>query len=307
CFDLKHFIAQEAAFPTYTCPLCREPATLDQLFIDGFTQNLVDSFPDWILAVRFGSDGLAELVPWPLPLRGKSKQALTPRANPTAPRASRSSPKERRCANCGTRESSCWRTGWLGPRSLCSSCGSRWVHAGKPANGLSANGASPSSPPLSHPAPALLTTPIAGATPAKLCASCGTVKTPMWRPGPAGPRTLCNGCGIRLRREKLRLSDAACPDSAHTPGSPSAVDTPVAALSPANAAAAQEAWRLARDDAAAAVACVEESAVSACGTENQLLPPATLPHPCDLAKPPLFTAALDAPYLAEIAEDDGWL
>ncbi|XP_073050362.1 GATA transcription factor 15-like [Primulina eburnea] len=37
----------------------------------------------------------------------------------------------------------------------------------------------------------------------KTCVSCGTSKTPLWRGGPAGPKSLCNACGIRSRK-KLR-------------------------------------------------------------------------------------------------------
>ncbi|XP_010259404.1 PREDICTED: GATA transcription factor 15-like [Nelumbo nucifera] len=36
----------------------------------------------------------------------------------------------------------------------------------------------------------------------KSCADCGTTKTPLWRGGPAGPKTLCNACGIRYRKKR---------------------------------------------------------------------------------------------------------
>ncbi|KAL4556226.1 hypothetical protein LXL04_038870 [Taraxacum kok-saghyz] len=36
----------------------------------------------------------------------------------------------------------------------------------------------------------------------KLCVDCKTSKTPLWRSGPAGPKTLCNACGIRYRKKK---------------------------------------------------------------------------------------------------------
>ncbi|KAK7397134.1 hypothetical protein VNO78_18301 [Psophocarpus tetragonolobus] len=36
----------------------------------------------------------------------------------------------------------------------------------------------------------------------KCCADCKTTKTPLWRGGPAGPKTLCNACGIRYRKKK---------------------------------------------------------------------------------------------------------
>ncbi|KAL8157950.1 GATA transcription factor 16-like [Apium graveolens] len=40
---------------------------------------------------------------------------------------------------------------------------------------------------------------------AKSCADCGTTKTPLWRGGPAGPKSLCNACGIRSRKRKRAL------------------------------------------------------------------------------------------------------
>ncbi|KAL8100418.1 GATA transcription factor 15-like [Apium graveolens] len=40
---------------------------------------------------------------------------------------------------------------------------------------------------------------------AKTCADCGTTKTPLWRGGPAGPKSLCNACGIRSRKRRRAL------------------------------------------------------------------------------------------------------
>ncbi|XP_057958208.1 GATA transcription factor 16 [Malania oleifera] len=39
----------------------------------------------------------------------------------------------------------------------------------------------------------------------KSCADCGTTKTPLWRGGPAGPKSLCNACGIRSRKKRRAL------------------------------------------------------------------------------------------------------
>ncbi|XP_047339317.1 GATA transcription factor 15-like [Impatiens glandulifera] len=39
----------------------------------------------------------------------------------------------------------------------------------------------------------------------KSCADCGTTKTPLWRGGPAGPKSLCNACGIRSRKKRRGL------------------------------------------------------------------------------------------------------
>lgn len=37
----------------------------------------------------------------------------------------------------------------------------------------------------------------------KRCSHCGVTKTPQWREGPVGPRTLCNACGVRYRSGRL--------------------------------------------------------------------------------------------------------
>ncbi|XWS46589.1 hypothetical protein CRYUN_Cryun14cG0081300 [Craigia yunnanensis] len=39
----------------------------------------------------------------------------------------------------------------------------------------------------------------------KRCLDCNTTRTPLWRGGPAGPRSLCNACGIRYRKKKRAL------------------------------------------------------------------------------------------------------
>ncbi|XP_047333640.1 GATA transcription factor 16-like [Impatiens glandulifera] len=39
----------------------------------------------------------------------------------------------------------------------------------------------------------------------KMCTDCGTTKTPLWRGGPSGPKSLCNACGIRNRKKKRDL------------------------------------------------------------------------------------------------------
>lgn len=34
----------------------------------------------------------------------------------------------------------------------------------------------------------------------RMCTDCKTVKTPLWRNGPQGPKSLCNACGIRYKK-----------------------------------------------------------------------------------------------------------
>uniref|UniRef100_A0A0E0A379 GATA-type domain-containing protein n=1 Tax=Oryza glumipatula TaxID=40148 RepID=A0A0E0A379_9ORYZ len=38
------------------------------------------------------------------------------------------------------------------------------------------------------------------------CANCGTASTPLWRNGPRGPKSLCNACGIRYKKEERRAA-----------------------------------------------------------------------------------------------------
>lgn len=35
------------------------------------------------------------------------------------------------------------------------------------------------------------------------CSHCGVQKTPQWRAGPMGPKTLCNACGVRYKSGRL--------------------------------------------------------------------------------------------------------
>ncbi|KAF3793827.1 GATA transcription factor 16 [Nymphaea thermarum] len=36
----------------------------------------------------------------------------------------------------------------------------------------------------------------------RACVDCQTTKTPLWRSGPQGPKSLCNACGIRYRKRR---------------------------------------------------------------------------------------------------------
>ncbi|KAJ0232359.1 GATA transcription factor 23 [Hirschfeldia incana] len=36
----------------------------------------------------------------------------------------------------------------------------------------------------------------------RCCCDCKTTKTPMWRGGPSGPKSLCNACGIRFMKQR---------------------------------------------------------------------------------------------------------
>ncbi|CAN6194743.1 unnamed protein product [Urochloa humidicola] len=39
----------------------------------------------------------------------------------------------------------------------------------------------------------------------RVCSDCNTTKTPLWRSGPCGPKSLCNACGIRQRKARRAM------------------------------------------------------------------------------------------------------
>ncbi|KAJ0261543.1 GATA transcription factor 21 [Hirschfeldia incana] len=43
----------------------------------------------------------------------------------------------------------------------------------------------------------------------RVCSDCNTIKTPLWRSGPRGPKSLCNACGIRQRKARRAAMAAA--------------------------------------------------------------------------------------------------
>ncbi|CAN8325976.1 unnamed protein product [Cochlearia groenlandica] len=42
----------------------------------------------------------------------------------------------------------------------------------------------------------------------RICSDCNTTKTPLWRSGPRGPKSLCNACGIRQRKARQAAAAA---------------------------------------------------------------------------------------------------
>lgn len=49
--------------------------------------------------------------------------------------------------------------------------------------------------------------------PIRVCSDCNTTKTPLWRSGPRGPKSLCNACGIRQRKARRAMAAAAAAES----------------------------------------------------------------------------------------------
>ncbi|KAL5771031.1 hypothetical protein ACOSP7_015185 [Xanthoceras sorbifolium] len=58
----------------------------------------------------------------------------------------------------------------------------------------------------------------------RVCADCNTTKTPLWRSGPRGPKSLCNACGIRQRKARRAMAAAAAAAAAN--GTILAADAP---------------------------------------------------------------------------------
>ncbi|KAL6604425.1 hypothetical protein ACP70R_042852 [Stipagrostis hirtigluma subsp. patula] len=52
----------------------------------------------------------------------------------------------------------------------------------------------------------------------RVCSDCNTTKTPLWRSGPCGPKSLCNACGIRQRKARRAMAAAASAAAAASNG-----------------------------------------------------------------------------------------
>ncbi|XP_057768267.1 putative GATA transcription factor 22 [Salvia miltiorrhiza] len=60
-------------------------------------------------------------------------------------------------------------------------------------------------------------------SPIRVCSDCNTTKTPLWRSGPKGPKSLCNACGIRQRKARRAMAAAANGAAANGGGQPPAM------------------------------------------------------------------------------------
>uniref|UniRef100_A0ACD5WY72 Uncharacterized protein n=1 Tax=Avena sativa TaxID=4498 RepID=A0ACD5WY72_AVESA len=50
----------------------------------------------------------------------------------------------------------------------------------------------------------------------RTCSDCNTTKTPLWRSGPCGPKSLCNACGIRQRKARRAMMASVAAPAAGT-------------------------------------------------------------------------------------------
>jgi hypothetical protein len=62
-------------------------------------------------------------------------------------------------------------------------------------------------PKMMAPPPFVRQAPVAYSPGPKACAQCGTTRTPQWREGPEGPKTLCNACGVKRVRQMRTTLD----------------------------------------------------------------------------------------------------
>lgn len=124
----------------------------------------------------------------------------------------------KRCTQCHDKENPPWKNGPVGPSTLCIACGVRYrsgCHL-RETHPIASHGPGRNErmdtrnsrkkekevPGLPHDSE-----PLGVAShqhgPAKRCAHCQAVKTPQWRNGPMGRKTLCNACGVRYRSGRL--------------------------------------------------------------------------------------------------------
>ncbi|CAA0834050.1 GATA transcription factor 11 [Striga hermonthica] len=102
----------------------------------------------------------------------------------------------KKCMHCQVTKTPQWREGPLGRKTLCNACGVRY-RSGR---------LFPEYRPAASPTfeaedeTAKLVPPRA---PVKKCMHCQVTKTPQWREGPLGRKTLCNACGVRYRSGRL--------------------------------------------------------------------------------------------------------
>ncbi len=95
----------------------------------------------------------------------------------------------------------------------------------------------------------------ASASKIKVCSQCGTTRTPQWREGPLGPKTLCNACGVKRVRALKAIQEGRKP-----PASPQ--------LKKAAAAAAAQA------------AAMQQQGLHLDPPPRQVISPCTLPLHC---------------------------
>jgi Zn ribbon nucleic-acid-binding protein len=118
--------------------------------------------------------------------------------NMPPPKRKRTFIPPRRCHSCNRAETSEWRRGPDGARTLCNACGLHYAKLTKK-NTLKLHDSGVSTQLQATSAP-----------PAR-CHSCNRAETSEWRRGPDGEHTLCNACGLHyaklMRKNNLKAED----------------------------------------------------------------------------------------------------
>ncbi|CAA7019360.1 unnamed protein product [Microthlaspi erraticum] len=92
----------------------------------------------------------------------------------------------RRCGHCGVQETPQWRAGPMGgAKTLCNACGVSFKSGRFSMSAIWKRGQEQLQ------------------TQTRRCGHCGVQKTPQWRAGPMGAKTLCNACGVRFKSGRL--------------------------------------------------------------------------------------------------------
>ncbi|OEL30066.1 GATA transcription factor 4 [Dichanthelium oligosanthes] len=115
----------------------------------------------------------------------------------------------KRCSNCLSCETPRWRNGPSGIQMLCNACGLRL----KPENQFTEQYGQETKK-EQEPGKrrdkkkkiikkTYLNEELSSEHPEKRCTHCMSSKTPQWRSGPLGPKTLCNACGVRFKSGRL--------------------------------------------------------------------------------------------------------
>ncbi|KAJ4822650.1 hypothetical protein Tsubulata_046973 [Turnera subulata] len=59
----------------------------------------------------------------------------------------------------------------------------------------------------------------------KCCSNCKATTTPLWRAGPAGPKSLCNACGIKYQKRRRQYMMELAKDGEKNDGRSNVVNT----------------------------------------------------------------------------------
>ena len=120
----------------------------------------------------------------------------------------------KRCSNCFSCETPQWRNGPSGIQMLCNACGLRLTsenrfatiseeHYGQETKKEQEPGKRQDKKKKKMIKKTYVSEELSSEKPEKRCTHCMSSKTPQWRSGPLGPKTLCNACGVRFKSGRL--------------------------------------------------------------------------------------------------------